>query len=926
MEDELKEIEETEDLEKPSEIEEEGFTDEESVTDEPNEASVEAETTTESEEVAPNEMSTQEETTTEESFIPGVSTDDGFENHYTTPMDFSWLDEKAKDVSTMTAEAGISTELNNPLEHEKTKQEALQKDVEKTAEEEAAKKAQIFNEKQLKQIEDFDPNSGVWLTQLGNVLSFGIAPKVNEVPNFDKEAYKSFIESKAKESGNADKAIRDVNSLIEKSQLGLAKEGIEYWKATGDTLGNKYAVKAEQTVVDALVAYENGQITEEQMNNIVETVTNPSNTDQLKSLFSSPALTGLEAMAAGAAVGAAASKIIEKGAPVIFNKLIQSNSKLGQKIVEKIASNKAVQNRYKYNVLKDAFESGHYAEQAAADVSDWGRKLAQAIVDGDKAATQRLMDSRKLADNLDVIFGKEPAKMSQLEDIMYDLVNRGMADAAKDFAKDVLGEGTHIIQEDLDLLIEVLKNPSEYADWFVAMSQSLGYVNPADMAKAITAAVTENKSLKKGMAATGITAATIDKAQAAPTGIFDKSGKMIDTKEIVKERQENPYTGEDKITLQSREGSVTVDPREAVIIGEAESLTPTQGYTEEVKELAQEEKREVYEKEPVEMVQPTQHDLSIFDKAVDYVQAILGGRDLNNDKTITNQEWYQSTIGPVVESMKETFSLPDLKSVAKDVGNKVERFVDRVGGNLAASIPGVINLSTGEIQVVDREVPATEDMAKLLQTKVVDSLPSWGDDVQSDAMKSVVANTVMENLAPMYGNVGVITLVKAAGTYATETIAEICHLNDYELSNDQKGMINFAITNAIGLSFEPVSTIIRDVTSGYGLIQRGKIEATLSGETPAKSDTVYIVPYDGGNDIDSQYGIGKERVDADTQYSGYREQAKESNVATDYNRGLDKTVNAAVSDKYAKNFMIMLQKEPSYIRKVLIDIPKRRAF
>ena len=878
---------------------------------------------TSSEEVSPNET-VETEVKEKESFIPGVATsEDGFENNYTTPMDFSWLDEKAKDVSTMTAEAGISTELNNPLEHEKTKQETLQKDVEKTAEEEAAKKAQIFNEKQLKQIEDFDPNAGVWLTKLGNVLSFGIAPTVNEVPNFDKEAYKSFIESKAKDSGNADKAIREVNSLIEKSQLGLAKEGIEYWKATGDTLGNKYAVKAEQTVVDALVAYENGQITEEQMNNIVETVTNPSNADQLKSLFSSPALTGLEAMAAGTAVGVAASKIIQKGAPVVFNKLIQSNSKLGQKIVEKIASNKAVQNRYKYDTLLQAFNEAPYAEQAAADVSDWGRKLAQAIADGDKAAAKRLMDSRKLADNLDRIFGKEPAKLSMHEDIMYDLLDKGMFDAAKDFAKDVLSGGTYRSSQELKEMVDVIAqlraNPSEYADWFVAMSQSLGYAKPVDMAKAITAAITENKSIKKGLATVGITAATIGKAQAAPTGIFDKSGKMIDSKEIVKERQDNPYTGEDKVTLQSREGSVTVDPREAVIVGESESLTPTQGYTEEVKKLAQEEKREVYEKEPVEMIQPTQHDLSVFDKAVDYVQAILGGRDLNNDKTITNSEWYQSTIGPVVESMKETFSLPDLKSVAKDVGNKVERFVDRVGGNLAASIPGVINLSTGEIQVVDREVPATEDMAKLLQTKVVDSLPSWGDDVQSDAMKSVVANTVMENLAPMYGNVGVITLVKAAGTYATETIAEICHLNDYDLSNDQKGMINFAITNAIGLSFEPVSTIIRDVTSGYGILQRGKIEATLSGETPSET-TVYIVPYEsGGNEVESQYGIGKEKIDADTQYSGYREQAKESNVATDYNRGLEKNVNTAVSDKIVKVF----NSEPDYIknaiRKILIS-------
>lgn len=60
----------------------------------------------------------------------------------------------------------------------------------------------------------------------------------------------------------------------------------------------------------------------------------------------------------------------------------------------------------------------------------------------------------------------------------------------------------------------------------------------------------------------------------------------------------------------------------------------------------------------------------------------------------------------------------------------------------------------------------------------------------------------------------------------------------------------------------------------------------------------------------------------DSTYSGAKEQAKNSNLATDYNAGMEQDVNEAVSDKYVKVFKIMIDKEPDYIRKVLIAIPK----
>lgn len=69
----------------------------------------------------------------------------------------------------------------------------------------------------------------------------------------------------------------------------------------------------------------------------------------------------------------------------------------------------------------------------------------------------------------------------------------------------------------------------------------------------------------------------------------------------------------------------------------------------------------------------------------------------------------------------------------------------------------------------------------------------------------------------------------------------------------------------------------------------------------------------------------EEKEALDAAYSGAKEQAKNSNLATDYNAGMEQNVNEAVSDKYVKVFKVMLDKEPDYIRKVLIAIPKNHS-
>ncbi len=75
----------------------------------------------------------------------------------------------------------------------------------------------------------------------------------------------------------------------------------------------------------------------------------------------------------------------------------------------------------------------------------------------------------------------------------------------------------------------------------------------------------------------------------------------------------------------------------------------------------------------------------------------------------------------------------------------------------------------------------------------------------------------------------------------------------------------------------------------------------------------------------SSFGTASVNADADNKYSGYREEAKNKNLATDYNAGMEENINEAVSSKYVKIFKVMLDKEPDYIRKVLIAIPKNHS-
>jgi len=104
-------------------------------------------------------------------------------------------------------------------------------------------------------------------------------------------------------------------------------------------------------------------------------------------------------------------------------------------------------------------------------------------------------------------------------------------------------------------------------------------------------------------------------------------------------------------------------------------------------------------------------------------------------------------------------------------------------------------------------------------------------------------------------------------------------------------------------------------------------ELINAGETTDIVETEERNERKEGRSVSSDYGTtdGEVADNADRTYSGASEQAKNANLAKDYNAGMEKDVNEAVSDKYVKVFKVMLDKEPDYIRKVLIAIPKNHS-
>ena len=70
-------------------------------------------------------------------------------------------------------------------------------------------------------------------------------------------------------------------------------------------------------------------------------------------------------------------------------------------------------------------------------------------------------------------------------------------------------------------------------------------------------------------------------------------------------------------------------------------------------------------------------------------------------------------------------------------------------------------------------------------------------------------------------------------------------------------------------------------------------------------------------------GSGKLEDELNSSFSGYKEQAKDSNISKDYNEGMEEESNQAVSDKYCKQFRTLFRNEPEVVRKYIIGVVKK---
>jgi len=706
----------------------------------------------------------------------------------------------------------------------------------------------------------------------------------------------------------------DYSQLEKDAELAggnVASAGMRIFEKTGELVNDA----ATERVAAAIVAIDNGNT------ELAEQLLSSENISlgaDLKSFLSNPANKLLISTAITELAGLGITKAISKGTQAVMPKLVEklteaamSNNKIAaaaEKILNNLAKNKevraALSNNKKWEAYLNAMNSSMGERATAARLSS------------------QLSDAIKSANKTDDILRLGDARV-------------------------------------------------------IAEAAEKGLISATDAAKAIA----EINASKEAAAATTVAGAATEAASARPTGYATPEGKSLDSKDIVKEYQKTEYKGDDAVTIQSREGEVTLPAKQAVIVSEAEGLSKSDGYTDEVKDLASEttlsetnrDKGQLgYEVEtsrptstPAEIVTDDDTELTTTEKSgiqqsIDILQAIAGGRDLDNDGTITAKEQIQvykdtisNAIDPLVDAGKSIVG-----TAAKVLDAVTPSFIDDLGMlkylspsqyiKYEANKAGlaIYNTASNVANVVAHPVVAIKDAAgnilewtekqydefkSSLASNVVNLLPNWSDTAGTDAKKSIAASIIGLTEAAFVPALA----VRAGANYISSTLREVAHLQGYDMTEDQARAINLAACNLLGLVCMPVGTVIRDFgTVGAEGYARTRTETVLefgaSNSIIPISDEEFIdvdvktATKPGAGTAETTYGTETGTVeDADAAYSGAVANAKNSNLATDYNYGMEQETNEAVSDGRVKGYIISIYKnEPDYIRNAISKVLK----
>ena len=795
------------------------------------------------------------------------------------------LEETAKN-SPMYAKAGISTELNNPETHEQTKKETMKKAEVKDPLEEPG----LFSEEEKKDIRSrfeepntaqkvFGKASEFLIPFAGKTIKETIAPE----PMKNREAYiDALVRFKKNNPLGYAESKKALDEAYEGSKKGSFTHGLDYYSLTGDTNGNAYAESIDKIikelpedtpkeVIDKILNPD--PITREQINNLsMEAEKN----EKVKALAIEEATIGTTSLALGLAapyIKAGLGKIIEKIPEEVSNKITEK--------IARIALRGDKGEAFWNNLLKKEVDAGGKTFRLGDLVSIQNLKKGNVSVGETFRGTNP--DTA-----LQIVTGVQKA----LEEAGLKIVEKG--------------------------------------------AEVSGGISANVINRLIAEAAVDSGLAKKTAIATGIAAGAVTIGNALPTGIPDESGRQINSRDIVSDRQDNPYNGDDAVTLRTNEGTVTVSPREAVIIGEAEHLTPEMGYTEDVIKSAEgseiiptekdndygfdfsnaEMKAGYYDKDGNYIGEYPER--SFLTKVGDVVQAILGGKDINNDKTISAREWYDSTLGKLFKGTANVISSLSPKNIKSTI--------DKLGQKLSDSLPGVYDMKTGDVYInqdYKGSLPTSPNEAKVKIRNVLDEmLPSYSDSTAQSAKKELIGNVIG---LPIYNLPGQVAS-KFIGNYITSVADEISWLESGKrMEPGQKYATNLVITNGVMSAFDPLSSVANLLSEAKGLETGAKIESKFNGQLLLPYDEVYInfssdqenKPYTAS----SGYGTSDESLKTNGKYSGYREQAKDSNLATNYNEGMEKETNEAVSDMKVKVFSVY-NNEPDYIRNAIGKILK----
>lgn len=238
-------------------------------------------------------------------------------------------------------------------------------------------------------------------------------------------------------------------------------------------------------------------------------------------------------------------------------------------------------------------------------------------------------------------------------------------------------------------------------------------------------------------------------------------------------------------------------------------------------------------------------------------------------------------------------------------------------------------MKTGEVyinQYYEGALPTSPEEAKVKVRNILDELlPSYSDSTANAAKKSLISQ-VLGFGEPLFNLPGQ-TISTFVGDYIAGAVDELTWLQTGErLEPGQKYAMNLVITNGVMSAFSPISSVANLVSEMKGLQTGAQIESKFNNTLllPDENNRIEFVSDQEDNEEvlpKSGYGTSSDELHSSSKYSGYVEKAKNSNIATDYNRGMEKETNEAVSDMKVKIFKVY-NNEPDYIRNAIGKILK----